>query len=345
MRARLWSLAVLISAQLLFAAGGAAASYEAGRAAHDAGDYREALTLWEPVADSGDARAQYGLGVIFERGMGAVQRDLDSAARWYFRAGRQGHPTALNNLGLMYAQGRGVGRDPRRAARLWLEAAQAGHLMAMYNLGLAYYRAEGLDEDPEEALHWFRQAAEAGLADGQYALAQLYSLGVMVEQDDAMALAWYDAAAAQGHDSARARARALRQDGVQAAALSSSSTATASVPETAPARSTASQEPLETAQPQDQPPNQPLDEEIRLWIGSLDSEAGARRHWDDMRGRFPAILGGGDARFTTVEVAGSGTFYRVLAGPFDAEGDARAACAAMRAERSDAFCQVVTPAQ
>ncbi len=358
MRRKLSSLAILIAMQLALADSEASAGYETGRAALDTGAYGEAISSWEPVAEEGDSRAQYGLGVIFEQGRGEVGRNLDAAIQWYALAARQGHPAALNNLGLMYAQGRGVERDVSRAIRLWLESAQAGHLMAMYNLALAYYRGEGLEApDAEEALHWFRQAAEAGLPDGQYALGQLYNLGVMVAQDEATALAWYDAAASQGHESAAARAETLRSDGVQPGTVATGSmepsrahaeSAPEAVPEPQPsspsAPATAALADAPSVKPARAPvPTRPPEEEIRLWLGSLDSEAKAERHWEDMRQRFAEILADVDMRTVSVVVPGSGTFYRVLAGPFAEAAEARAACIALRAASEDAFCQVMAP--
>ena len=197
----------------------AAQDYEAGFKAFRAGDHARAAEIWRPLAESGDMRAQYGLGVLYERGSGDLATDLAQAANWYARAVEQGHTAAQNNLGLMFAQGRGVKRDPARAANLWRSAADGGHLMAQYNLGLAYYRGEGVERDNPVALRWFRRAAENGLPDGQFAMGQMYRLGVVVDQDNGKALAWYRRAADQGHQKARTQARQLTEAGWRAAEL------------------------------------------------------------------------------------------------------------------------------
>ncbi|MEE8263505.1 MAG: tetratricopeptide repeat protein, partial [Gammaproteobacteria bacterium] len=59
--------------------------------------------------------------------------DLAQAAKWYRLAAEQGHLDAQNNLGFMYAQGRGVPQD-RVQAYAWLNmAAEGGNETAKMN--------------------------------------------------------------------------------------------------------------------------------------------------------------------------------------------------------------------
>ena len=51
---------------------------------------------------------------MYAKGKG-VSPDYEEAAKWYLKAGEQGDADAQNNLGLMYADGRGVPRDCRTA--------------------------------------------------------------------------------------------------------------------------------------------------------------------------------------------------------------------------------------
>ena len=59
------------------------------------------------AADQGNADAQFNLGVMYAEGRG-VPRDDAEAARWYRCAADQGEAAAQFNLGLMYAKGEGV---------------------------------------------------------------------------------------------------------------------------------------------------------------------------------------------------------------------------------------------
>jgi len=100
---------------------GLAASMEDGQAAYNAGDYKTALEIWQPLADQGNARAQNNLGVMYENGKG-VPQNIAEAVRWYRLAAQQGYAGAQNNLGLIYAIGRGIRRDPIRAY-MWFSLA------------------------------------------------------------------------------------------------------------------------------------------------------------------------------------------------------------------------------
>ena len=71
----------------------AAQDYEKGLAAYRSGDFATALQDWTPLADQGDAEAQYNLGVIYEYGQGVLQDNV-MAHMWYNIASANGHENA-----------------------------------------------------------------------------------------------------------------------------------------------------------------------------------------------------------------------------------------------------------
>ena len=87
------------------------------------GDYQAAFDEWRPLAELGDAEAQYNLGVMYDQGFG-VEQDLGKAADWYRKAAEQGFVDAQANLGLMYFHGQGLNKDHQAAAH-WLNLAVA----------------------------------------------------------------------------------------------------------------------------------------------------------------------------------------------------------------------------
>ena len=87
--------------------GGAWAGVDEGLAAAERGEYATALREWQPLAEAGDARAQYGLGLMYATGQGVPKSDVE-AVKWYRLAADQGRANAQNNLGAMYADGHGV---------------------------------------------------------------------------------------------------------------------------------------------------------------------------------------------------------------------------------------------
>jgi hypothetical protein len=63
----------------------------------------------EPLAELGEADAQYYLGGMYHNGEG-VNQDYKTAVKWYRLAADQGLAKAQDNLGFMYQQGDGVSR-------------------------------------------------------------------------------------------------------------------------------------------------------------------------------------------------------------------------------------------
>lgn len=89
--------------------------------AYDRADYKTALNVWLPAAESGEADAQNAVGEIFERGLGG-EPNYELAFVWYQRAAEQGHKGAQVNLATLYETGRGVEQDKRTALNWYRRA-------------------------------------------------------------------------------------------------------------------------------------------------------------------------------------------------------------------------------
>lgn len=85
------------------------------------GDFRVAGARFLPLAEKGDARAQYNLGLLYASGLG-VTHDFQAAYKWHRAASGQGHAGAQNALAQMYAKGHGVPQDNVRA-HMWYSVA------------------------------------------------------------------------------------------------------------------------------------------------------------------------------------------------------------------------------
>ena len=117
------------------ALGSAWADWDNGTAAYAAGDYRTAYREWFPLAERGDAKAQYNLGVIHANGKG-VPKNYTEAVKWYRKAAEHGHAGAQFGLGSGYFLGRGVPEDYIKTY-MWLSLAQAqGHEKATKGLNI-----------------------------------------------------------------------------------------------------------------------------------------------------------------------------------------------------------------
>ena len=175
------------------------------------------------MAESGDAKAQSALGVMYHEGEGIPQNDAE-AEKWTRRAAEQGMAVAQFNLGQAYYQGQGVPQNDAEAAEWWRHAAKQGNAIAQFNLGQAYYQGQGVPQNDAEAAEWWRHAAKQGNAKAQYNLSIAYHRGEGVVQDDVEAAKWTRCAAKQGLVEAQynlgiaySRGEGVAQDDVEAA--------------------------------------------------------------------------------------------------------------------------------
>ena len=136
-----------------------------GVRALQSGDNQLAFAALKPLADAGNAQAQFWLA------------DL-------------------------YANGLGVGRDTATAVALLEKSAQQGFVPAERRLGEIYLNGDETLQDFGEATSWLHKAATAGDDRAQRDLGRMYALGLGVSRDPAQAYAWYEAAALNGDGAA-----------------------------------------------------------------------------------------------------------------------------------------------
>lgn len=318
----------------------ARADFAAGAAAYDAGDDATAMREWAPLAELGDAGAQFALGTLYESGRGVPAVDLEQAVAWYRAAAAQGQPSAQNNLALLYAAGRGVPRNPFTAADLWQKAATAGHPLAQFNLALAYERGLGLPRDYDAAARWYAEAGNRGVADAAFAISELYRTGRGVPQHDELATLWLDVARKFGSS------LALRQDFFPAAPTGKREAPAAPPPVTPAAAEPAAATPAEAAAattPSAEPtPAADPAGAFAVQLASLASEAEASHIGAILKSKHADLLGKFDLLVRRVDLgADKGVWYRVLAGPFAARDDATQLCTRLRAAPKPADCLVV----
>ena len=137
--------------------------FDARWAAYERGDFDVALKEWRPLAEHGDADAQFNLGMMYDNGQG-VPQDNAEAMRWFRLAAKQGVALAQYYLGRMYAYGQGVPQDHAEAVRWYRLAAEQGDADAQSNLGVMYGFGQGVPQDYVTAHMWFNSAAADGVS-------------------------------------------------------------------------------------------------------------------------------------------------------------------------------------
>ena len=120
------SIPALAAIALLGTLAAIAQDLDAGLKAYDKGDYAAAMKDWRPLADNGNARAQFLLGLLYYDGK-SVPQDYAEALKWFEQSGDRGYVRAQRNLAEMYATGQGVKRDYIQAYKWFNICAAAGN--------------------------------------------------------------------------------------------------------------------------------------------------------------------------------------------------------------------------
>jgi len=102
------------------------AAFNKGVAAYDSFDFATALREWTPLAEQGNALAQFRLGWMYVTGQGVLQDDK-TGVKWYTFAAEQGNADAQYSLGVMYVLGKGILQDDVYAHMWWNIAASNGY--------------------------------------------------------------------------------------------------------------------------------------------------------------------------------------------------------------------------
>jgi TPR repeat protein len=143
----------------------ASADFQKGLTAAQSGDFATALREWRPLAEQGNATAQFFLGTMYERGRGVPKNDK-TAVKWYRLSAEQGNARAQYNLGVMYDEGQGVPQDYKTATKWYKLAAEQGYASAQTTLGGMYAMGKGVILDWVYAHMWGNLAASNGSETG-----------------------------------------------------------------------------------------------------------------------------------------------------------------------------------
>ena len=126
---------------------------------------RQAFDSFSQAANQGDVTAQYNLGVMYANGKG-VRQDYHKAVEWYTKAANQGLADAQTNLGYMYYHGYGVRQDYHQAFNWYAKAAAQNNAVAQSNIAGLYYNGQGVRQSYSLAKEWYGKACDNGSQNG-----------------------------------------------------------------------------------------------------------------------------------------------------------------------------------
>ncbi len=150
MKSRTLKISLLFIASLISSVGAVANDLDDAVEAMRTGDFAVAYCIMRPLAEAGDADAQYNIGWMYLNGYGLRVND-SLALDWWEKASAQGNADASFSIGMLYSLGEGaVPKNPDKAIDYYLLSAIAGQEDAVISLQSMMLRN---DEPMNDRMH------------------------------------------------------------------------------------------------------------------------------------------------------------------------------------------------
>lgn len=316
------------------------ANVKAGVDAWQQGDYARAIAQWRPLAQAGDADAQFNMGQAYKLGRG-VQSDMSTAIDWYRKAAAQGHTRAEDNLGLlMFQQGDRAGAMPYLQ-----KAATRGEARAQYIVGTALFNGDLVGKDWVRAYALMTRASSSGLSQATTSLAQMDKYIPSADRQKGLALATDMESQQQAGQLAFTSSTSTPRVATSNPRPASGPVRTADLPPstiTRPVPAPVAPKPVLTqAAPAPKPapksaaprPAAPVPAssagDWRVQLGAFSEDGRARSLWSSLSGKIVGL-----SAYQPYYVKG-GPVTRLQAGPLASSADAQRLCSRLKAAGAD----------
>ena len=174
-------------------------------------DFKRAFKILSPIAENGNASAQFYMGSLYFNGLGVIANEQEaeklrsSAIKIFKEQAENKNKEAISKLGRILADGSQVDDTNFLEELKWLKLASGnGCREASFMLGNIYNTGHKINDNNEsdffpiinkkEAFKWFKSSAEQGMAFGMINVASFLRLGTGIEQDLKEAFKWYNIA-------------------------------------------------------------------------------------------------------------------------------------------------------
>jgi hypothetical protein len=293
-----------------------AQSVRAGIDAWQRADYAGAVAIWRPLADRGDADAEFNLGQAYRLGRG-VPINLAAAKTWFERAANQGHLDAETTLGLLLFQN----GDQAHGLEWLKKAADQGEPRALLVYGTALVNGDSVTQDPVLGYAYVSRAAAQGLEPAKQTLDQLDHLLPLEDRKRGIEVARQLAA-----NTPAPLAAAPEKPAPAKPAPKSVQTAKTKAP-AEPARrpspkAVATAAPVAKLEPRPRAAAPSASGDWRIQLGAFSQKGSAETLYRKIEDK--AALAGRHAFYIPV-----GPITRLQAGPFESKAAAEAACRAV----------------
>ncbi|XP_022607340.1 death ligand signal enhancer isoform X3 [Seriola dumerili] len=165
-------------------------------------NYEQAFTCFQAAAEQGYNKAQFNVGVCYEKGRG-VSKDREKALNYYWQASVSGHTQAQYRYAklLLTSRGHQSLEELKTAIDLLEQAAAAGLTKAQVCLASVF--SQEPVRDGSKSVKYLKMAAEGGDDTALLFLGQCYENGFGVQQNLRTAIEFYKQAAHTGNKQAQ----------------------------------------------------------------------------------------------------------------------------------------------
>ena len=283
-----------------------AQTVKAGIEAWQKADYATAVTIWRPLAERGDADAEFNLGQAYRLGRG-VPINLATAKSWFTKAAQAGHLDAQTTLGLLLFQ-----NGDQVDGLKWLRsAADQDEPRALLVYGTALYNGDGVTQDRLLGYALISRAASQGLSPAKETLGQLDEIMSDGDRQKALVLA-----------KARPKSAPVLAANSPASRLKADDPKPLRVAEAKPP--VRKQPVAKPVVPAATPAPSPARGDWRIQLGAFAQRASAEALYQRLAGK--SALAGRRAVYVP-----AGAVTRLQVGPFESKAAAAAACNALGA--------------
>ena len=190
--------------------------YAVGRIMEKRENPSESVIDWyKKAGDLGKSQAYYQLAKCYDLAKGGVERDEDTAFKYYEMARKKGVKDSYYYLGYFYYKGISRNKDLEIAAKYLIEASRSAaseeirdksKRLIEKDRDLSYYAAyylldtdKGMSNDNKEAARLFKISADLGDETAMNYLGRCYDEGWGVNKNQSTAVQWYEKAAINGN--------------------------------------------------------------------------------------------------------------------------------------------------
>ena len=172
-------------------------------------DFKRAFKILSPIAENGNASANFYLGYIYLNGLGIIANEQEakklhsSAAKIFKEQAENGNKEAISKLGRILADGSQLDNTNFLEELKWLKLSSSnGCREASFMLGNIYNTGHKINDtddsdffpiiNKKEAFKWFKISAEQGMGFGMINVASFLKNGVGIEKNFKEAFKWYN---------------------------------------------------------------------------------------------------------------------------------------------------------